>query len=113
MGFTSDTIPPEVVAGLPPWLQAQVPQYDKTKVPLIIATLTVCMTIACLAMGLRLYSRYIARQAYGLDDLFAGLALVRDYPWKAAGPRKMILLSKLTSCVLRLSPAVASAWQPT
>lgn len=108
MGFTSDTIPPEVVAGLPPWLQAQVPQYDKTKVPLIIATLTVCMTIACLAMGLRLYSRYIARQAYGLDDLFAGLALVRDLPRIYDSPP-----AQLTSRVRRSSPAAASAWQPT
>lgn len=93
MGFTSDTIPPEVVAGLPPWLQEQVPQYDKTKVPLIIATLTVCMTVACLAMALRLYSRHIARQAYGLDDLFAGLALVRGSLRKAAGSATNIFLS--------------------
>lgn len=76
MGFTSDTIPDEVIATLPPWLQAQVPLYDKTQLPLIIATLSVCMAIACISLAVRLYARRVARQAYGLDDLFAGLALV-------------------------------------
>lgn len=78
MGFTSETIPPEVVAALPPWLQAQVPLYDKSKKPLIIATLSVCMVVAYISMALRLYARRIARQAFGLDDLFAGLAVVWD-----------------------------------
>ncbi|KAG6357984.1 hypothetical protein INS49_013867 [Diaporthe citri] len=76
MDFNSTSIPPEVLAVLPPELQAQVPLYDQTAQPKIRATLAVCTIIAYVALGLRLYARRITKQAFGLDDLFAGLAVI-------------------------------------
>ncbi|KAI0102771.1 hypothetical protein GGR51DRAFT_278834 [Nemania sp. FL0031] len=66
---------PEVIATLPPELQAQAPLYDESTQPKIRATLAVCATIAYVALGLRLYARHVTKQAFGLDDLFACLAL--------------------------------------
>lgn len=79
MDLNSTNIPPEFLAMLPPELQAQVPLYDQTAQPKIRATLAVCTIIAYVALGLRLYARRITKQAFGLDDLFAGLAVVRIY----------------------------------
>lgn len=79
MDLNSKNIPPEFLATLPPELQAQVPLYDQTAQPKIRATLAVCTIIAYVALGLRLYARRITKQAFGLDDLFAGLAVVRIY----------------------------------
>lgn len=76
MDSNSTDIPPEVLAFLPPELQAQLPLYEQTAQPKIRATLAVCTIIAYVAIGLRLYARRITKQAFGLDDLFAGLAVV-------------------------------------
>lgn len=76
MDSNSTNIPPEVLSLLPPELQAQVPSYEQTAQPKIRATLAVCTIIAYVAIGLRLYARRITKQAFGLDDLFAGLAVV-------------------------------------
>ncbi|KAJ8133068.1 hypothetical protein O1611_g561 [Lasiodiplodia mahajangana] len=69
-------IAPDVLAMLPAELQAQAPFYDETTQPKIKATLAVCTIIAYVALGLRLYARHITKQAFGLDDLFACLAVV-------------------------------------
>ena len=77
MSFNSTNIPPEVLASLPVELQVQAPLYDETAQPKIRATLAVCTIIAYVALGLRLYARQITKQPFGLDDLFAGLTVVR------------------------------------
>jgi len=76
MAFNSTNIPPDVIASLPSDLQEQVPLYDQTAQPRIHATLAVCTIIAYIAMGIRLYAKRITNQSLGLDDLFAGLAVV-------------------------------------
>lgn len=76
MGYNSTNIPSEVIAKLSVELQKQVPLYDETKQPLIRASIAVCAAVAYVALALRLYSRHVAQQALGLDDLFAGLAVV-------------------------------------
>lgn len=76
MDSNSTNAPPDIVAMLPPELQTQEPLYNQTAQPKIRAVLAVCTIIAYMALGLRLYARRITKQAFGLDDLFAGLAVV-------------------------------------
>lgn len=77
MGYSSTTIPEDIVASLPPEIQAQVPLYDETLRPKIYGTLAVCTAIAYVSLVLRLYARRLTKQPLGLDDLFAGLTVVR------------------------------------
>lgn len=79
MGYNSTNVPEEIVASLPPELQAQVPLYDETLQPKIRGTLAACTVIAYVSLGLRLYARRLAKQPLGLDDLFVGLAVVRVF----------------------------------
>ncbi|KAK2594414.1 hypothetical protein QQS21_007868 [Conoideocrella luteorostrata] len=75
MNNNSTNIPPDVLAALPDELKKQIPLYDQTAQPKIRVVLAICTIIAYIALGLRLYARRITKQAFGLDDLFAGLAV--------------------------------------
>lgn len=79
MADNSTGISPEVAAMLPADLQEQLPMYNETAQPKIRATLAVCTIIAYIALGLRLYSRRITKQSFGLDDLFTALAVVSSF----------------------------------
>ena len=76
MSLRATHIPPETLAALPDELQGQALVYHETKQPRIRAILGVCLTIAYIALGLRLYARRFKKQPFGLDDLFTGLAVV-------------------------------------
>lgn len=79
MGYNSTNIPPELIALLPVQVQEQVPLYEQTRQPTIRAAIAVCGVIAYAALGLRFWARYLTKQTLGLDDLFTGLAVVRNF----------------------------------
>lgn len=77
--YDGSNIPPEVVASLPPFLQAEIPLWHENLQPDIYASLAVCHTLACVAVALRLYSRRLKAQPLWWDDWLIFIALVRGY----------------------------------
>ena len=69
-------IPPEVVAALPPDLQAQIPLYDENLQPNLYVSDGICLVAAITAVTLRLYSRRLKGQHLGWDDYMIIVALV-------------------------------------
>lgn len=74
--YDGSSIPPEVVAALPPFLQAQIPSWNETLQPDIYAALAVCHTLACAAVAMRLYARRLKAQPLWWDDWLILVALV-------------------------------------
>lgn len=76
--YHGTNIPPEVVASLPPYLQAQIPLWHETMQPEFYASLAICHTAACIAVFLRLYSRKLKGVSLWADDYFIIVSLVSD-----------------------------------
>lgn len=76
MGYNSTTVPPEVAAALPPYLQAQIPFYDETTQPNLYAAMIICLFLAYLAVGLRFYAWRLKGQRLRWDDYMISLSLI-------------------------------------
>lgn len=68
-----------IVAKLPPYLQEQVPHYEETLRPNIYAATGICLVLAYVSVGLRLYGRRLQGQALWWDDYMSIVALVSHF----------------------------------
>lgn len=75
----SADLPPDVIASLPPFLQAQIPLLHENLQPNIYASLAVCHSLACAAVASRLYARRLKAQPLWWDDWLICVALVRQH----------------------------------
>lgn len=75
MAIMAANIPPELIASLPPPLQAQIPLYNETLQPNLYAASTILFVAVWVAVGLRLYARRLKRQKLGWDDYLILIAL--------------------------------------
>ncbi|RWA06756.1 hypothetical protein EKO27_g8352 [Xylaria grammica] len=73
--YTESTLPLEIIAGLPPNLQAQVPHYDETMQPNIYAACIISIVAAYIAVSLRLWGRRLRSQNLWWDDYLCLVAL--------------------------------------
>ncbi|KAJ3580176.1 hypothetical protein NPX13_g389 [Xylaria arbuscula] len=73
--YTRATLPPEIIAGLPPYLQAEVPHYDDTLQPNLYAAAIISIVAAYIATGLRLWARKLRAQKLWWDDYMCLVAL--------------------------------------
>lgn len=68
-----------IIAQLPPYLQEQFPHYEETLRPNIYAATGICLVIAYVCVGLRLYGRRLQAQALWWDDYMSIVALVSHF----------------------------------
>lgn len=69
----------KIIAQLPPYLQEQVPHYEETLRPNIYAATGICLVLAYVSVGLRLYGRRLQGQALWWDDYMSIVALVSHF----------------------------------
>lgn len=79
MEYDGFNIPPKIAASLQSFLQAQIPLWNETLQPDIYAALSVCHTLACFAVALRIYARRLKAQPLRWDDWLVVIALVRQF----------------------------------
>lgn len=88
----------KIVAQLPPYLQEQIPHYEETLRPNIYAATGICLVIAYVSVGLRLYGRRLQGQALWWDDYMSIVALVSLFhSHEARNPGEVDLTMRLVS----------------
>lgn len=68
-----------IVAQLPPYLREQIPHYEETLRPNIYAATGICLVLAYVSVGFRLYGRRLQGQALWWDDYMSVVALVSHF----------------------------------
>lgn len=74
--YNGTNIPPEIVASLPTYYQAQIPLWNETRQSNLYASIGICVVLAIVSVWLRLYSRRLKGQSLLVDDYVVVFALV-------------------------------------
>lgn len=80
--YDGTNIPPDIVASLPAYEQAQIPFWNESLQPNMYASIAICAALALASVCLRLYSRRLKGQPFLGDDYIIVVALVSNhYEW--------------------------------
>jgi hypothetical protein len=90
-----------IIAQLPHYLQEQVPLYEETLQPNIYAAIGVCLLLAYVCVGLRIYGRHLQGLDLWWDDYTSIIALVRYLYSKHALTADLLDLTIILFLVIR------------